>query len=170
MYDKVASVVNNYDLMGQSISPNEIASLKCFLDTGTARVQAASIISSNAIGIVKKALAQLFEEQPELLRPGGNAYTTRRHRMYMRDMGYFLRYCSYALVAGDNSVLDERLLAGLRHTFNSLGIPLGATARSIDLMKNIVKEELAKAGIENTAFFTDEPFDYVVRNLSETDV
>jgi len=170
MHDKIANVTNNYDLLGRSISRDEIATLKDFLETGTARVQAASIISSNSAEIVKKALAQLFEEQPELLKPGGNAYTTRRHRMYVRDMGYFLRYCSYALVAGDNSVLDERLLAGLRDTFNSLGIPLGSTARSIYLMKKIVKEKLAEAQIENSGFFVDEPFDYVVRNLGETDI
>lgn len=170
MKDKISSVVNSYDLLGQSIDREQIGTLKDFLDTGTARVQAASIISSNCAEIVKRALAQLFEEQPELLNPGGNAYTTRRHRMYSRDMGYFLRYCSYALVAGDNSVLDERLLAGLRDTFNSLGIPLGATARSIYLMKDIVKEKLVAAGIENIDFFVDEPFDYVVRNLSEVNI
>ncbi|UBF28070.1 allophycocyanin subunit beta [Kovacikia minuta CCNUW1] len=170
MQDKVTSVLSNFDLIGQPFNRDAIDTLNDFLDSGTARVQAASIISSNAAAIVKQAAAQLFEEQPELLRPGGNAYTTRRHAMYLRDMGYFLRYCSYALVAGDNSVLDDRLLAGLKEMFNSLVIPLGPTARSIQLMKNLVKEKLAAAGIKNTGFFVDEPFDYVIRELSETDV
>jgi phycobilisome core component len=169
MQDRVTAVVNNHDLTGRFLDRNAADTLKAFLDTGATRVEAASIISSNGAEIVKKAVSQLFKEQPELLRPGGNAYTTRRYEMYLRDMGYFLRYCSYALVAGDTSVLDERLLAGLRDTFNSLGIPLGPTARSIQLMKNIVKEKLVAAGIENTAL-VDEPFDYMTSELSEEDI
>ena len=169
MQDRITAVVNQSDLTGQFLDRNAIGTVKDFLDTGATRIEAASIISSNAAEIVKKAASQLFKEQPELLKPGGNAYTTRRYEMYLRDMGYFLRYCSYALVGGDTSVLDERLLAGLRDTFNSLGIPLGPTARSIQLMKNIVKEKLVAAGIENTAF-ANEPFDYVAREISEEDV
>ncbi|QZZ19669.1 allophycocyanin subunit beta [Leptothermofonsia sichuanensis E412] len=169
MQDKLTSLAQHYDLTGEFLNWDEISPIQDFLNTGAARVQASALISSNAAEIVKKAASQLFEEQPELLKPGGNAYTTRRHAMYLRDMGYFLRYCSYALVAGDNSVLDERLLAGLRDMFNSLGIPLGPTARSIQLMKNIVKEKLAAAGVEDTTF-VDEPFDYVVREISETDL
>ncbi len=169
MQDKLTSVINNCDLAGRFLDRDTIAPLKDFLETGALRVQTASMISSNAAEIVKKAAAQLFEEQPELLKPGGNAYTTRRHAMYLRDMGYFLRYCSYALVSGDTSVLDERLLAGLKDTFNSLGIPLGPTARSIQLMKDVVKEKLAAMGVQDTSF-VDEPFDYVVREISETDV
>lgn len=169
MQDKITSVVNNFDLTGEFLNRDAVDSLKDFMATGAARIQVALVIGSHATEIVKAAASQLFQEQPELVQPGGNAYTTRRYSMYLRDMDYFLRYCSYALVAGDASVLDERLLAGLRDTFNSLGIPLGATARSIQLMKNLVKEKLATTNIANTAF-VDEVFDYVVREISETDV
>lgn len=169
MQDKVTGVVEQFNLTGESLDRDTVESLKRFLETGSNRVLVASIIGSNAAEIVKTAASQLFQEQPELVRPGGNAYTTRRYTMYLRDMNYFLRYCSYALVAGDVSILDERLLAGLRETFNSLGIPLGPTARSIQLMKDLVKQRLIAAGVTDTAF-VDEPFDYVVRSISETDV
>jgi phycobilisome core component len=52
--------------------------------------------------IVKEAGSKLFEQVPELIRPGGNAYTTRRYAACLRDMDYYLRYGSYALVAGDD--------------------------------------------------------------------
>lgn len=169
MQDKLTSIAKNCDLTGSSLGREVVDTLKEFLADGEKRVQVAAIIGSNASEIVKTAVSLLFQEYPELVSPGGNAYTTRRYNMYVRDMNYFLRYCSYAIVAGDASVLDERLLAGLRDTFNSLGIPLGPTARSIQLMKNLVKEKLVTAGINNTAF-VDEPFDYVVREISEMDV
>lgn len=169
MQDKLTSVAKNCDLTGSSLNREVVETLKEFLADGEKRVQVAGVIGSNAAEIVKTAVSLLFQEYPELVSPGGNAYTTRRYNMYVRDMNYFLRYCSYAIVAGDASVLDERLLAGLRDTFNFLGIPLGPTARSIQLMKNIVKEKLVTAGMTN-ATFVDEPFDYVVREISETEI
>jgi phycobilisome core component len=169
MQDKLTSVAKNCDLTGSSLNREVVETLKEFLADGEKRVQVAGVIGSNAAEIVKTAVSLLFQEYPELVSPGGNAYTTRRYNMYVRDMNYFLRYCSYAIVAGDASVLDERLLAGLRDTFNSLGIPLGPTARSIQLMKNIVKEKLVTAGMTNIPF-VDEPFDYVVREISETEI
>jgi phycobilisome core component len=36
-------------------------------------------------------------------------------------------------------------------------------------MKDIVKQEVAAAGIENTSF-VDEPFDYMTQELSERDI
>jgi phycobilisome core component len=132
-------------------------------------VQAAAAINSNAAAIVKQAGAKLFEELPELIRPGGNAYTTRRFAACLRDMDYYLRYATYALVAGNMNVLDERVLQGLRETYNSLGVPIGSTVQGIQIMKGIVKEQVAAAGITNTAF-VDEPFDYITRELSEIDV
>ncbi|KAM3095526.1 allophycocyanin subunit beta [Phormidesmis sp. 146-12] len=169
MQDKVVSVVNPFNLTDSLTDRNIVEPLKDFLTTGTTRVQVVAIVSSKSAEIIKQAISQLFQEQPELVQPGGNAYTTRRYNMYVRDMGYFLRYCTYALLTGENSVLDERLLAGLKETFNSLGIPLGPTARSVQLMRDGVKQQVQSAGIES-ATFIDEPFDYVVRQISEMDV
>ncbi len=169
MQDRVESLVKNYDLTARFIDNAAIASLLTYLDSGRLRTQVIAVINANAPEIVREAARQLFEELPDLILPGGNAYTTRRHAMYLRDMDYFLRYSTYALLTGDNSVLDERLLAGLRDTFNSLGIPLGPTARSIQIMKNMAQEKVAAAGL-NQANFVDEPFDYIIRELSEKDV
>jgi phycobilisome core component len=169
MRDAVTSLIKNYDVTGRYFDRNAIDSLKSYFDSGTARVQAAAAINSNAAAIVKQAGAKLFEELPELIRPGGNAYTTRRFAACLRDMDYYLRYATYALVAGNMNVLDERVLQGLRETYNSLGVPIGSTVQGIQIMKGIVKEQVAAAGITNTAF-VDEPFDYITRELSEIDV
>jgi phycobilisome core component len=36
-------------------------------------------------------------------------------------------------------------------------------------MKDIVKDQVAAAGVTNTAF-VDQPFDYMTRELSESDI
>jgi phycobilisome core component len=127
------------------------------------------MINANSATIVKQAGAQLFEEVPELIRAGGNAYTTRRFSACLRDMDYYLRYASYALVAGDTNVLDERVLQGLKETYNSLGVPIAPTVRGIQIMRDLVKAIAEEAGIINTAF-VDQPFDHLAREFSEQDV
>ncbi|MBD1906200.1 allophycocyanin subunit beta [Funiculus sociatus GB2-A5] len=169
MRDAITNLIKNYDVSGRYLDRNAVDSLKSYFQTGTARVQAAAAINANSASIVKQAGSQLFEELPELIRPGGNAYTTRRYAACLRDMDYYLRYASYALVAGDTNVLDERVLQGLRETYNSLGVPIGPTVRGIQIMKDIVKQQVAAAGVENTGF-VDQPFDHMTRDLSEQDV
>jgi phycobilisome core component len=169
MRDAVTSLIKNYDSTGRYLDRNALDTLKAYFDSGTARIQAAAVINSNAASIVRQAGSQLFEEIPELIRPGGNAYTTRRYAACLRDMDYYLRYASYALVAGSMEVLDERVLQGLRETYNSLGVPIGPTVVGIQIMKDIVKEQVAAAGVENAAI-VNQPFDYMTRELSEQDV
>lgn len=169
MRDAVTSLIENYDIKGRYLDRDALDTLKDYFSSGVARVQAAGIINANAAAIVKQAGSRLFEEIPELIRPGGNAYTTRRYAACLRDMDYYLRYATYALVAGNMNVLDERVLQGLRETYNSLGVPIGPTVNGIQIMKQLVKEQAAEAGIENTAFL-DQPFDYMCRELSEQNV
>jgi phycobilisome core component len=169
MRDAVTNLIKNYDVTGRYLDRNAMDSLKAYFESGTARVAAAAVINANSPNIVKKAGTQLFEEVPELIRPSGNAYTTRRYSACLRDMDYYLRYASYALVAADNNVLDERVLQGLRETYNSLGVPIGPTVRGIQIMKETIKDLVADAGISNTSFI-DEPFDHMSRELSEVSV
>lgn len=169
MRDAVTTLIKNYDVTGRYLDRNAMDSLKAYFESGTARIAAASLINANSSAIVKKAAALLFEEVPELIRPSGNAYTTRRFSACLRDMDYYLRYASYALVAGDNNVLDERVLYGLRETYNSLGVPIGPTVRGIQIMKELVKDLATEAGMINTDFI-DAPFDHLTREVSEVSV
>jgi phycobilisome core component len=169
MRDAVTNLIRNYDVSGRYLDRNAVDTLKAYFETGTARVAAAAVINGNAAEIVRQAGSQLFDELPELIRPGGNAYTTRRYAACLRDMDYYLRYASYALVAGDTNVLDERVLQGLRETYNSLGVPIGPTVRGIQIMKDIVKAQVEAAGIQSASFL-DQPFDHMTREFSEQDV
>lgn len=169
MRDAVTSLIRNYDSTGRYLDRDALDSLKSYFASGTARIQAAAVINGNAADIVKQAGSQLFEQVPELIRPGGNAYTTRRYAACLRDMDYYLRYASYALVAGNTDVLDERVLQGLRETYNSLGVPIGPTVMGIQIMKDVVKQQVAAAGVADTSII-DQPFDYMTRELGERDI
>ncbi|ATS18448.1 allophycocyanin subunit beta [Synechococcus sp. PCC 6717] len=169
MRDAVTTLIKNYDSTGRYLDRNAVDSLRSYFNSGSVRVKAAAVINANAAAIVKEAGSALFAEQPELIQPGGNAYTTRRYATCLRDMDYYLRYATYALVAGDVDVLNERVLEGLRETYNSLGVPIGPTVRGIQIMKEIVRDRVAAAGIEETSV-VEQPFDYMCRQLSEVNI
>jgi phycobilisome core component len=165
MQDAVTALIGNYDAIGRYFDRNAIDRLQSYFGTGAARLKAASVITANAASIVRQAASKLFERVPELISAGGNAYTTRRYAACLRDMDYYLRYASYALVAGSNDVLDERVLQGLRDTYCSLGVPIGPTVQGIQIMKDLAMELAGES-----SDWLAEPFDYMSRELSEQNV
>lgn len=169
MRDTVTSLISNYDTTGRYLDRDAMESLQSYFTTGMDRVKVAAMISANAAEISREAGKQLYEEVPELLRPGGNSYTTRRYAACLRDLDYYLRYSSYALVSGTNDVLLERVLQGLRETYNSLGVPIAPTVQGVQIMKEMVKERALAAGIEDTSFI-DVPFDFISRSVSEISI
>ena len=165
MQDAITSLIGAYDATGKYFDRDALDTLKSYFATGNARLAASQAITANAASIVRKAGSQLFEVVPDLIRPGGNAYTTRRFAACLRDLDYYLRYASYALVAGNNDVLDERVLQGLRETYNSLGVPIGPTVQGIQILKELVFELVG-----DNADWLGAPFDYMTSELSETSI
>nr|YP_010335756.1 allophycocyanin beta 18 subunit [Chroothece richteriana]UNJ14162.1 allophycocyanin beta 18 subunit [Chroothece richteriana] len=161
MQDAITSIVNKYDLTGRYLDSKAINELKSYFDTGLSRIMIAELINQDAAGIIQAAATKLYEEQPELLRPGGNSYTTRRYTACLRDIEYYLRYASYALIAGSNNILDERVLDGLRDTYNSLQVPIAPTVRAINCLKEIILEKLESTD----KLLIEEPFKYLTEAL-----
>ncbi|HEY9897293.1 phycocyanin subunit beta [Phormidium sp. FACHB-592] len=135
MLDAFTKVVSQADTRGAYASNAEIDALKAMVDAGTKRMDVVNRITGNASTIVANAARSLFEEQPQLIQPGGNAYTNRRMAACLRDMEIILRYVTYAVFTGDASVLNDRCLNGLRETYQALGVPGGSVAAGVQKMK-----------------------------------
>ncbi|CAG7555374.1 unnamed protein product, partial [Fusarium equiseti] len=116
MLDALTKVVSQADTRGAYISDAEIDALKDMVAAGSNRMDVVNRITGNASTIVANAARALFEEQPQLIAPGGNAYTNR-------------------LFAGDASVLDDRCLNGLRETYQALGVPGASVSTGVQKMK-----------------------------------
>jgi allophycocyanin beta subunit len=160
--DAVTKIINKTDSEGRYLAGADFVEVAKFFQTGEVRLRAASAISANAAQILREAAGALFSEQPELLRPGGYAYTSRRYAACVRDMEYFLRYATYALIAGDTSVLDERVLNGLKETYTSLNVPIASTVSGVIALKNVVTALVGSdAGSEAGKYF-----DHIARGLS----
>nr|YP_009397183.1 phycocyanin beta subunit [Thuretia quercifolia]ARW66369.1 phycocyanin beta subunit [Thuretia quercifolia] len=135
MLDAFAKVVAQADARGEFLSNKQIEALEKMVAEGNKRLDTINKINSNASSIVTNSARALFAEQPQLIQPGGNAYTSRRMAACLRDMEIVLRYVSYAMIAGDSSVLDDRCLNGLRETYQALGTPGASVAVAIQKMK-----------------------------------
>lgn len=136
MLDAFAKVVSQADAKGEFLSSAQLDALSALVKDGNKRMDVVNRITSNASAIVTNAARALFDEQPNLIAPGGNAYTHRRMAACLRDMEIILRYVTYAAIAGDASVLDDRCLNGLRETYQALGTPGSSVAVGVQKMKD----------------------------------
>jgi phycocyanin beta chain len=146
MFDAFAKVVSQADARGDYLSTAQIDALAAMVADGNKRMDVVNRITSNASAIVANAARALFAEQPALITPGGNAYTSRRMAACLRDMEIILRYVTYAIYAGDASILDDRCLNGLKETYLALGTPGASVAVGVQKMKDAA---LALAGDTN---------------------
>jgi len=135
MLDAFAKVVSQADARGEYVSGAQIDALQALVNDGLKRIDTVNRITGSASSIVASAARALFAEQPQLIAPGGNAYTNRRMAACLRDMDIILRYVTYAIFAGDASVLDDRCLNGLRETYLALGVPGASVAAGVAKMK-----------------------------------
>jgi allophycocyanin beta subunit len=161
MQDAITSVINSSDVQGKYLDAASLEKLKAYFATGELRVRASAAISANSATIVKEAVAKSLLYS-DVTRPGGNMYTTRRYAACIRDLVYYLRYATYAMLAGDASILDERVLNGLKETYNSLGVPVVSTIQAIQAIKEVAASIVgSEAGKELGVYL-----DYISSGLS----
>nr|QCI07962.1 gerythrin subunit b [Plumaria plumosa] len=146
MLDAFSRVVVNSDTKAAYVGGSDLQALKTFIQEGNKRLDSVNYIVSNSSCIVSDAVSGMICENPGLIAPGGNCYTNRRMAACLRDGEIILRYISYALLAGDPSVLEDRCLNGLKETYIALGVPANSTVRAVSIMK-----AAAVAFITNTA-------------------
>jgi phycocyanin beta chain len=136
MLDAFAKVVSQADARGEYLSAGQLDALSAMVAEGNKRMDTVNRITSNSSVIVANAARALFAEQPQLISPGGNAYTNRRMAACLRDMEIILRYVTYSIFAGDASVLNDRCLNGLKETYLALGTPGSSVALGVEKMKD----------------------------------
>ncbi len=133
MLDAFSKAVVSADASTKPVA--DIDALKAFVASGNRRLDAVNAIASNASCMVSDAIAGMICENQGLIQAGGNCYPNRRMAACLRDGEIILRYVTYALLAGDASVLDDRCLNGLKETYAALGVPATSTVRAVQIMK-----------------------------------
>jgi phycocyanin beta chain len=102
--DAFTNLVSKSDARGAYLKDDELDMLIQFVENGNKRLDAVNRITSNSSKLVTGAARSLFDDQPQLINPGGNAYTNRRAAACLRDLDIILRYVTYAIYAGNVSI------------------------------------------------------------------
>jgi phycoerythrin beta chain len=121
MLDAFSRSVVSADAKTAPVGGSDLAGLRSYVSQGNKRLDAVNAITSNASCIVSDAVTGMICENTGLIQAGGNCYPNRRMAACLRDGEIVLRYISYALLAGDASVLDDRCLNGLKETLYRSG-------------------------------------------------
>ncbi len=135
MLDAFSRAVVSADAKGVCLGSDELAALRRHVADANIRIDATNAISQNISCIAADAVSGMVRENAGMTQPGGNCYPTRRMAACLRDGEIILRYVSYALLAGDPSVLDDRCLNGLKDTYLALGVPIKNAVRAVTIMK-----------------------------------
>tara|TARA_B100000579_G_C22413144_1_gene657239 strand:- start:51 stop:599 length:549 start_codon:yes stop_codon:yes gene_type:complete len=135
MLDAFSRAVVSADTKGIPIGSDELSDLRKYVSDANKRIDATLAITKNVSCIAADAISGMVCENTGLTQPGGNCYPTRRMATCLRDGEIILRYVSYALLAGDPSILDDRCINGLKDTYLALGVPISNAVRAIEIMK-----------------------------------
>lgn len=161
MQDVIGQVIAEYDQKGKYLDSAAMDRLKQYFSSGELRIKAAQTIATNSDKIIREAVAKSLLYTP-VTRPGGNMYYARRYAACVRDMDYFLRYATFAMLAGSTDGLDEYVLKGLVPVYRALGVPLDTSVKAINTLKSVVNQQVGpQAGQEMGIYF-----DHLAKGLS----
>ena len=154
MQDTITAAINPADEKGIYLDDSALESLNKYYQSGVLRVKAATAISSGSSSIISETVAKSLL-YGDITCPGGNMYPTRRYAACLRDLNYFLRYATYAMLAADASILDERILNGLKDTYLSLGVPIEPTIQALQTIKDVVAQRVGTDAGQEMGVYLD---------------
>jgi allophycocyanin alpha subunit len=154
----VTKAIVNADAEARYLSPGELDRIKGFVTTGEKRLRIAQTLTESRERIVKTAGDQLFQQRPDVVSPGGNAYGEEMTATCLRDLDYYLRLITYGIVSGDVTPIEEIGIVGAKEMYNSLGTSIPAMALGINAMKSVASSLLSGEDAAEAAAY----FDYVV--------
>lgn len=154
----VTKSIVNADAEARYLSPGELDRIKAFVTSGESRLRIAQTLSESRERIVKEAGDQLFQQRPDVVSPGGNAYGEEMTATCLRDLDYYLRLVTYGVVAGDVTPIEEIGLVGVAEMYKSLGTSIDAVALGVTKMKAVATSLMAADDAAEAGVY----FDYVV--------
>nr|ASQ40370.1 allophycocyanin alpha subunit [Cyanoptyche gloeocystis] len=157
----VTKSIVNADAEARYLSPGELDRIKSFVLSGERRIRIAQVLTDNRERIIRDAGQELFQKRPDVVSPGGNAYGEEMTATCLRDLDYYLRLVTYAIIAGDVTPIDEIGLVGVKEMYNSLGTPVSAVAEGVRSVKGVSTSLLSGEDVSEASSY----FDYLIAGI-----
>ncbi|MEB3336294.1 MAG: hypothetical protein VKJ46_02460 [Leptolyngbyaceae bacterium] len=140
---------------------DEIAKLSSYVKSGLLRTETAAALTTHQEEIIKEAVARLIQKRPEIIAPVSNEQSESILAVFVRDLDFFLRLITYAIIAENILLLDDLLVKWKQLGEPSI-TPVTTAVQGIQEMKDVISSILSSDKYSEAFPY----FEHIVKRLS----
>lgn len=168
--NNIKEIIREAEDQGTYIYPSALEKLTDSVHATVLILRVVGFIGENRDQIIKQVETEYCLSEGTLLKKSDQSNLQPFLAACRPNLDDFLRFSLYAMFAGDTSILDDRVLNGLREeTYKSINLSIDQTINAIQLLKKVtisfVSNELGIQASQEIAFYLD----YLITRLSSNE-